>query len=279
MPKPYLLHWVFIRHGSLTAREWFFIGIFFSLLTPFGYLFPYFGCIVGITALLLFIQAFRTRHRQSTFRRLREEQGDEPWLWDFRWDRRGISDRRLSSLRVFLCELVGVSVLVMMMSHYIRRACPGALGWLAVLALSAAALAIILWDSNMLAYLKYGRSRLIFQDFPFLSGQDQTVRLINSEGVRGAQCMVVTLRCIEESADSFGRELETAHLYSKTWAIPLEGKGWSGTPLEIRIRIPADAPSTLLHCRPPTYWELEIRSDAPGVDYHASFLLPIYTRN
>ena len=34
--------------------------------------------------------------------------------------------------------------------------------------------------------------------------------------------------------------------------------------------------STGLGERPPRYWELEIEGNAPGVDYKAGFLVPVY---
>ena len=30
---------------------------------------------------------------------------------------------------------------------------------------------------------------------------------------------------------------------------------------------------------PPTYWELEIHAKTPGVDYKASFLVPVYAKD
>ena len=30
--------------------------------------------------------------------------------------------------------------------------------------------------------------------------------------------------------------------------------------------------------RPARFWELEVKADTPGVDYHSRFLLPVYAR-
>jgi hypothetical protein len=34
--------------------------------------------------------------------------------------------------------------------------------------------------------------------------------------------------------------------------------------------------TTALSQRPARFWELEVRADTPGVDYHSRFLLPVY---
>ena len=49
--------------------------------------------------------------------------------------------------------------------------------------------------------------------------------------------------------------------------------------LSIEWNLPGDLEfvSTLSE-RPARFWELEVKADTPGVDYHSSFLLPIYAR-
>lgn len=34
--------------------------------------------------------------------------------------------------------------------------------------------------------------------------------------------------------------------------------------------------ASALSQRPALFWELEVKADTPGVDYHSSFLLPVY---
>ena len=52
--------------------------------------------------------------------------------------------------------------------------------------------------------------------------------------------------------------------------------GSGGTALRVVAEVPPGAPVTTLAARPPRYWELELSAATPGVDYGATFLVPIY---
>ena len=50
----------------------------------------------------------------------------------------------------------------------------------------------------------------------------------------------------------------------------------SGT-LSLEWDLPNEAElTTSLSHRPARFWELEVKADTPGVDYHSRFLLPVY---
>ena len=49
--------------------------------------------------------------------------------------------------------------------------------------------------------------------------------------------------------------------FAVEWPLPTQGQ-WT----------------TTLSERPARFWELEVKADTPGVDYHSRFLLPIYVR-
>ena len=52
-----------------------------------------------------------------------------------------------------------------------------------------------------------------------------------------------------------------------------------GQPLRIAFPLPKQPGlGTCLGENPPRYWELTVESETSGVDYHATFLVPIYAR-
>ena len=51
------------------------------------------------------------------------------------------------------------------------------------------------------------------------------------------------------------------------------GGSWN---LPIGLRLPVGPYETRLAERPPRYWELDVRGEAPGVDFGATFLVPVY---
>ena len=46
--------------------------------------------------------------------------------------------------------------------------------------------------------------------------------------------------------------------------------------LELKFTLPENGIETRLSERPPRYWELELLAEAPGIDFMAFFLLPVY---
>ena len=53
----------------------------------------------------------------------------------------------------------------------------------------------------------------------------------------------------------------------------------SGNTMAMEWNLPGESELTsTLSQRPARFWELEVKADTPGVDYHSRFLLPVYAR-
>jgi hypothetical protein len=52
--------------------------------------------------------------------------------------------------------------------------------------------------------------------------------------------------------------------------------GLAGNDIPLEFRVPADQQSTTLPSIAPIYWEIEVNGKARGVEYEASFLVPVY---
>jgi hypothetical protein len=96
-----------------------------------------------------------------------------------------------------------------------------------------------------------------------------------------------TLRCVKERYEAretcedrtsavVGYEV---YRDTKSVGVPVGGVGRAlGTDLSFPLPGVSLAPPTSLGERPPVYWELEVKAEASGVDYAATFLVPVYAR-
>lgn len=94
--------------------------------------------------------------------------------------------------------------------------------------------------------------------------------------------VTATLRCLqerfEERGTGKGRSTEVVcyELAAPPAIVALAADGCGGSVLRTQASVPADAPATALGALPPRYWEVELAAARPGVDYAATFLVPVY---
>ena len=135
---------------------------------------------------------------------------------------------------------------------------------------------------NLGLFLKYGNSRLRFESFPFYIGDKLSVILINLPAEINQ--LQLDLRCIEEKYEIHqrGQERESKvvcyQLYHESRTLEGREVAPSGK-LSLEWGLPDEPEMTsTLSQRPARFWELEVKADTPGVDYHSCFLLPVYAR-
>jgi hypothetical protein len=126
--------------------------------------------------------------------------------------------------------------------------------------------------------VRFGPGFLRFEGFPIRLGTSTHVRLQVPRPPLECR-LTATRRCVEERYVSDGESTST--LSEHVWAItrPVErpsarfGGGWN---LPIELPVPQGPYETRLADRPPRYWELEVQGETKGVDFGATFLLPVY---
>ncbi len=75
------------------------------------------------------------------------------------------------------------------------------------------------------------------------------------------------------------RGVETEELYSDSCTIDDPGtRGVSRWELPVEFDLPDGRFQTDLGSTPRTSWVLKVTADAPGLDYEAQFLVPVYAR-
>ncbi len=246
-----------------------------------------FAVVAALLGLTLLVSEVARRLRATRARRLGLAGVGQPWLADHRWDPRGAHDDTFGRA---LKNLAGASLIGLFLVPFNWLAFgPG--GELPAMGRVFFGLVTGLFDVLVVALFGYGlyllarratfgSSFLRFQGFPFLMGQPMAANLRLGRRVPGDRPLVATLRCVEESWESRGSESASTVCYqvyadSRAIAPPFARtrEGWEAT---LGFTLPELPIGTRLATRPPRYWELEVRSEGPGVDYAATFLVPVY---
>ncbi|NIQ01993.1 MAG: hypothetical protein GWM98_17635 [Nitrospinaceae bacterium] len=223
--------------------------------------------------------------RKAEIRNAKKSRASSPWLWDYPWQALGISDNRFKKV---LHALLMITVFAVFLAPFHWWAFVSRDGGTMVKAM------VIVFDvifglaggiylvSNLALFLKYGNSRLRFNNFPFLLGDALSVTLADLPAE--IRELSLDLRFIEEKYEtrSRGTKRESVvvcyQLYHESRTLAGREVSPSGK-LALEWQLPDDASlTTTLSERPARFWELEVKADTPGVDYHSRFLLPVYAR-
>lgn len=101
-------------------------------------------------------------------------------------------------------------------------------------------------------------------------------------GISAAAELTATLRCVQERVEvrgtgkGRGTVVVCYELRAPATAVALTTDGRGRPAFRVTAPIPPDAPATALGEHPPRYWELDLAAARPGVDYGASFPVPVY---
>jgi len=222
--------------------------------------------------------------RTSRVREIKFMHPFEPWFWDFPWDPQGIGDngleRMLRSLVfgiLFAVFLVPFNMVVFQLdaqAPFLAKIIVGIFDFITAFIFGVA-------GYRMLQLLKYGTGRIRYGCFPFHLGEKLEVHFSAGARIGKFKEATIILRCVEERCENFGSETnqdtQTAcyQLYADTQAISgaeqNQGSEWA-----LCFPLPQGNYGTRLSESPLRYWELEIKAATPGVDYGATFLLPVY---
>jgi hypothetical protein len=234
--------------------------------------------IFGGSGLLTLLGSANAMRRLLRTARMRHERPGEPWLADWKWNARGEGDGTTAKAlgSVFAAACFGVFLVPFNGWAWFSGAAPFPVK-LTVSVFDLFAFATLgVGVYHIIRRLKYGTSDLRFRRFPFFLGDSFVADFRTSADVRILKAFVFTLRCVLERTESdggAGTRVACYEIWGKTWTVE--------PPLRealISIPLPKDARySTRLAENPPRYWEFEVTGEAPGVDYGATFLVPVYS--
>ncbi|MBF0388454.1 MAG: hypothetical protein HQL20_11525 [Candidatus Omnitrophica bacterium] len=248
--------------------------------------FALFGIDLVLVGMIFSLGAFRgilLRHRKETF------SGKETWRFDNRWNPKWAKDSTGSRILGNISGLVIVVIFILpfhsMASQLdvpsdMRVAILIFIGMLDLFLLAMFGVTVYL----VLRRVVFGRSQLIFYQFPYFTGQKAQFtfnggkRMVDREGIKGI------LHCINEYYEwrtCGGKQVGSMiieSLWSKECVFSTNNLGCA----ELFIDLPNDLPGTDLIGDPGKqsayYWELEVVASMPGIDYNEIFLVPIYKK-
>jgi len=247
--------------------------------------------VIGLVAGMFFCSGtFFTLHgirgvmREATYRREAAKHPSDAWLYDFHWRREGIAFSAFEDmLERLLAAMVWTTFLVPF--AWVGVNVRGAWPFLAAVGIFGLAGLIFWfrWAQMLLELLRYGNSFLSYESLPFALGGTLRARLRSPHHVSTIDQLTLTLRCVQERyvTAGTGRDRSTQvvcyEIYKDVTTCDRDRlTGLAGNEIPIEFLLPTDQPATNLAATPPTYWEIEAKGRARGVDYGAVFLVPVY---
>ena len=238
------------------------------------------GVVFALAGVALMVHGLRGVGRGKRLRAAQALRPREPWAWDYDWDPRGTGARGSRELARWGAASAAATLLLVPLHLGLFDPSRGALVlplWLAVVDLGW--LATLAWTARVaLQRRKFGSPRLSFAHFPFRAGEVLEVYLAGAHGLEALERLNCRLRFIEEKYEATGSngpyQVNSYQLYCEERTLESRISG----PIQLRFSLPESSYATRLSARPARYWELALRGDANGIDFSASFVLPIYEK-
>lgn len=242
------------------------------------------GLMFGIPGFILMIHGAKGLSRKVRLEAGRDLRPDKPWLWDYAWEPLGISETKQKDVlnhflaAIFLMIFLSPFNWWAFLSNESSAMVVGITGFFDLILIIVIAYAFY----KLFQFLKYGNSRLRFSDFPFFLGTraDMTLEGLPSQMDR----LEIKLRAVEEVYEMQGsgkNRSQQVVCYQRYGEERVMENVSTGT--DSQFKMSWDLPdnkefATRLGDRPAFFWEMLIAAQTPGIDYHARFLVPIYSR-
>ncbi len=244
-----------------------------------------FGLLFVLAGLSFIWHGLGGVRRKAKIKIVKTTRASSPWLWDYEWQALGISDNKLKKVMHGLIMLIVVGAFLAPFHWWAFVSDEGSIMVKAMVVFFDLVFGLgggYYFLNNLALFLKYGNSRLRFSSFPFLLGDTLSVVLVGLPSEINQ--LQLDLRFIEEQYETrgSGRNKESRvvcyQLYHEERILKGREVASSGK-LSLEWDLPNEPEMTsTLSQRPARFWELEVKADTPGVDYHSRFLLPVYAR-
>jgi hypothetical protein len=244
------------------------------------------GIVIGaffLGGLFFFVHGIHGMIRKAAWKRAAARTPGESWLYDHHWRREGIAYSAFDEMLKRLLAVLGWNL------FFVPFAWAGLHGPWPFLAFAGlfAVFGLFLWYrwwTELLDLLRYGNSYLSYRGFPYSLGSTLHAQLRTPRHVEKIDELTLTLRCVQEkyvtTRDMNNRsqtQVVCYELYSDVATVDRARlASLAGGAIPVEFRMPSGQPPTNLAATPPTYWEIEAKGKAQGVDYQAYFLVPIY---
>jgi len=233
--------------------------------------------VLGIGLILLFEEYLRW-----LLKRRRAVDPGSPWLLDYNWNPWGT---RISGWGEFATALYVLVFLAMLIPLLLILGTRDAEFYYFVLVLGLLAVVMLITlVKELFRHFKYGATWVRYQRFPFHPGEKVVLAWGAQRGFNPLNRLIFTLRYVVEKKviSRSHRRMSIDYYPHQMWAITgvVEGTGKfaPGQEQVVTFTIPANVPTTNFRNDPPSYWELEVVVDAPGIDMRRVYPVPIYER-
>ena len=239
------------------------------------------GAIFAVAGLHIAINGLADLRRKRVAADRAATMPGQPWFWDYAWRAEGIGNDTTREIAKALGFAAFIAVFLTPF-HWIAFFAPDGPKLFAVGALLFDLIIVgLLVRAARLVLMRrrYGASWLRFARFPFHPGEKVEVSLDGYGGLSAMTHLTGTLRCVQERYETrgTGKNRTTKVICYALWSATVVAERDRNGGFEFAFDVPAGVPSTVLSERPARYWELAVSSDdVPGVDYVASFLVPVY---
>lgn len=240
------------------------------------------GVLFFSMGLLMLLGVFSASNKGVDQKKL-QQNPDQPWLADPRWNGFSLKTRNLKSLyslyaiAAFFSIFISIFVIVM----YLDSSTP----FFAWFFISIFVLVTLLLDITAiyktLQYLKFRESTLLLGQFPISTGCEFVAVLAVLPRFTAGQKMEFKLLCEKKLVTGSGKQSNTSIdvLYTSSHSIEIRPENFSRNLIfvPVKLRIPQKAiESTPEDLNPSITWKLQASASIPGVDYAAEFPLPVY---
>ncbi|MBI5211164.1 MAG: hypothetical protein HY927_14425 [Elusimicrobia bacterium] len=241
------------------------------------------GVCFAAAGVMVIVQGFQV-HRTETLRAEgKNRDPGRPWLWDHAWDPTGTDD---DGVEVTAGSLVWGAFIALFMVPFNWWAFFSKEGNIFVGAITglfdAISLALLAHGLYRLSVgLKYGRSRLRFESFPFYMGETARVALLAAERLEGARSLKAKLSCLKGRIirDDESERVVMEPIYEEEKGLGGARAAPIGGQIPLSFDIPADQGLPTALSEPvPVQWRLDLTADTEGLDFRAGFRLPVYRR-
>lgn len=137
---------------------------------------------------------------------------------------------------------------------------------------------------RVLVALKYSKSGITYEKFPALTGSSININWLPPSGIEDSTSITFVLRCVEEWTESKGtvERRRNQLIHEQLWAATQKAEGrilcQHHNPILLSFDIPETTPgSNLANKHKVIFWELDVFTEAFGVDFQEYYLVPVYT--
>jgi len=207
----------------------------------------------------------------------------QPWMWKEEWQSNIIksSNKSLIWFSVIFASiwcLISTPILFIIPDEVLNKK-----NYLALIALlfPIVGIGLVSWAiRNYLQWRKFGESELHLNDMPARLGRTLNAKLqIPAELHNQEECMVI-VECVHKYTSGSGKNSSTREhvLWQDQQRLKVNPSSFDEHTLPLEFKLPNDMPVTdTSNSRNQHFWRVRAESKLSGVDYAASFIIPVYT--